>query len=301
MWVPSKQGRFPLAAALLGIALVLWAAAITLFPGSAFGDSRGVRLFLSFLGSTNQASRCCECLAPLRALGSADGAGSAVQTARRHRSRQLVHPLLPGPNMKAAAARICMQSASVSDEGVLQQEQDQQRVQQLRERAQRLLPPARKPGKQQKGKPAKAEAETKEQGGGGQQPKKQQQKKKKQRCAIFNNVAYHIDVAAGMAWAFQVGAGQLHLQRSAPVQPSALAGPRRPAALSAERAGRDACAEAGAEAWCSAAGGGVPGDFPHPQRHARHAGKQGAARCHLCCARCCACMHAGGNALPAKI
>lgn len=28
-----------------------------------------------------------------------------------------------------------------------------------------------------------------------------------QRCAVFNNVAHHMDVAAGLAWAFQVGAG----------------------------------------------------------------------------------------------
>ncbi len=30
--------------------------------------------------------------------------------------------------------------------------------------------------------------------------------KRKLRCAVYNNVIYHVDVAAGMAWAFQVTA-----------------------------------------------------------------------------------------------
>jgi hypothetical protein len=38
---------------------------------------------------------------------------------------------------------------------------------------------------------------------------------KQQRCAVFNNVGYHMDVAAGLAWAFQVGGAGRRALRAA--------------------------------------------------------------------------------------
>lgn len=57
------------------------------------------------------------------------------------------------------------------------------------------LPPPLPDGRRRRQHPGKASG-----GRSSQQPQ--------QRCAIFNNVVYHMDVAAGMAWAFQVGAGR---------------------------------------------------------------------------------------------
>ena len=46
---------------------------------------------------------------------------------------------------------------------------------------------------------------------GGQQQQGQPgavpQLQQRQRCAVYNNVSWHMDVAGGIAWAFQVGAG----------------------------------------------------------------------------------------------
>lgn len=39
-----------------------------------------------------------------------------------------------------------------------------------------------------------------------QQPVKQPKQPKQQRCAIYNGVRFHLDVTAGLAWAFQVRA-----------------------------------------------------------------------------------------------
>ncbi len=33
---------------------------------------------------------------------------------------------------------------------------------------------------------------------------------RRQRCAIFNGVNFHLDVTAGLAWAFQVCVGWVH-------------------------------------------------------------------------------------------
>jgi hypothetical protein len=38
-----------------------------------------------------------------------------------------------------------------------------------------------------------------------EQPGAAPQLLQRQRCAVYNNVSWHMDVAGGIAWAFQVG------------------------------------------------------------------------------------------------
>ncbi|KAL4853515.1 hypothetical protein ACK3TF_005536 [Chlorella vulgaris] len=71
----------------------------------------------------------------------------------------------------------------------------------------------KKQEQQQAKEPPTMEQEEQQEAGGGTAVQEQQSasgkdakagKQPQQRCAVYNNVGYHMDVAAGMAWAFQV-------------------------------------------------------------------------------------------------
>lgn len=90
-----------------------------------------------------------------------------------------------------------------------------------------------------------------------------------QRCAVYNNVAHHVDVAAGLAWAFQVHQGGLQACDSAGLQPARCRSvDPRPLCR------RPAVAQCLA---CVPAGGGLPGHVLPAQRHTGHAGEAEAA------------------------
>lgn len=65
-------------------------------------------------------------------------------------------------------------------------------------------------------------------GGGAPALDERRQAARKQRCAIYNGVWYHLDVMAGLAWAFQVGRRGGALSAGAAVRPRLTALPPPP-------------------------------------------------------------------------